>query len=253
MGTWSIRRRGCSRRRRAAASWSARRRGAQRGTRSRTSRFRRRARRARRNPSRPGSRSHATAEPAERPRTRGPFVGRRRELDLIRSVWQQATLERRPHVVTVVGPPGIGKSRLARETTAEVEAAGGRMIRGRCLPYEEQTGYHATAQLVRRRSRSSTRIPRAPSGPSSTRASDPSSPALRPSRRRGTSVCSSASRRMRPSSISGSCSSPSADCSRASGTSGRRWSSTRTSTGPRRASWISSSTSAPSSARPRSS
>ena len=93
---------------------------------------------------------NATAEPAERPQTRGPFVGRRRELDLIRSVWQQATLERRPHVVTVVGPPGIGKSRLARETTAEVEVAGGRMIRGRCLPYEEQTGYHATAQLVRR-------------------------------------------------------------------------------------------------------
>ncbi len=23
------------------------------------------------------------------------------------------------------------------------------MIRGRCLPYEEQTGYHASAQLVR--------------------------------------------------------------------------------------------------------
>ncbi len=89
------------------------------------------------------------SEPAERPGTTGPFVGRRRELDVIRSVWRQATLDRRPQVVTVVGPPGMGKSRLAREIAAEVEASAGRVIRGRCLPYEEQTGYHASAQLVR--------------------------------------------------------------------------------------------------------
>ena len=36
----------------------------------------------------------------------GPFVGRARELDVIRSVWRQATADRRPHVVTVVGAPG---------------------------------------------------------------------------------------------------------------------------------------------------
>ena len=49
----------------------------------------------------------------------------------------------------MLGPPGIGKSRLGREIAAEVEAGGGRMLRGRCLPYEEQTGYHASAQVVR--------------------------------------------------------------------------------------------------------
>ncbi len=91
----------------------------------------------------------AVTEPSERPATRGRFVGRTRELELIRSVWRQATADRRPHVVTVVGPSGIGKSRLCREIAAQVDAAGGRLLRGRCLPYDEQTGYHASGQLVR--------------------------------------------------------------------------------------------------------
>ena len=88
-------------------------------------------------------------EPSERPATLGRFVGRGGQLELIRSVWHRATTDRRPHVVTVVGPPGIGKSRLAREIAGEVEAGGGRVLRGRCVPYEEKTGYHASAQLVR--------------------------------------------------------------------------------------------------------
>ncbi|HET9937378.1 MAG TPA: AAA family ATPase, partial [Gaiella sp.] len=88
-------------------------------------------------------------EPSERPARLGPFVGRARELDVVRSVWRQALHERRPQLVTVVGPPGIGKSRLVREVATEVEASGGRVLRGRCVPYEERTGYHASAQLVR--------------------------------------------------------------------------------------------------------
>jgi class 3 adenylate cyclase/tetratricopeptide (TPR) repeat protein len=89
------------------------------------------------------------SEPAVRPERLGQFVGRTRELDLIRSVWRQATLDSRPHLITVVGTTGVGKSRLCRELAAEVEAAGGRLLRGRCLPYEERTGYHAATQIVR--------------------------------------------------------------------------------------------------------
>ena len=88
-------------------------------------------------------------EPSERPARLGPFVGRSRELDVVRSVWRQAIHERRPQLVTVVGPPGIGKSRLVREVGVEIQAAGGLVLRGRCVPYEERTGYHASAQLVR--------------------------------------------------------------------------------------------------------
>lgn len=89
------------------------------------------------------------ADVAERPVTLVPFVGRRRELEVIRSVWEQAIDESRPQVVTVLGSPGVGKSRLCREVAALVEADGALVVRGRCLPYEEKTGYNAFAQVVR--------------------------------------------------------------------------------------------------------
>jgi hypothetical protein len=69
----------------------------------------------------------------ERPKT--PMVGRDREMDLLSSIWDRAVTDRRPHLVTVVGPPGIGKSRLQREFSAHVHARAGRVARGRCLPY----------------------------------------------------------------------------------------------------------------------
>ena len=90
--------------------------------------------------------------PAERPIATNPLVGRSHELELMRSVWERAVTERRPHLVTVLGPPGIGKSRLCREVSALVDSGGGRVVRGRCLPYEEQTGYQAFAMIVRQES-----------------------------------------------------------------------------------------------------
>jgi class 3 adenylate cyclase/tetratricopeptide (TPR) repeat protein len=77
-----------------------------------------------------------------------PLVGRSRELDLMQSAWVRCMTERRPHLVTVLGPPGIGKSRLCREFSALVAADDGRILRGRCLPYGEQVGYQAFSRLV---------------------------------------------------------------------------------------------------------
>jgi class 3 adenylate cyclase/Cdc6-like AAA superfamily ATPase len=87
--------------------------------------------------------------PAERPIAENPLVGRDREIELLRSVWERAAAERRPHLVTVLGPPGIGKSRLCHEVSELVGASGGRIVRGRCLPYEEQTGYQAFSTIVK--------------------------------------------------------------------------------------------------------
>jgi class 3 adenylate cyclase/tetratricopeptide (TPR) repeat protein len=87
--------------------------------------------------------------PADRPLAAGRLVGRGRELELMQSVWSRCVAERRSHLVTVVGPPGIGKSRLCKEFSAAVTADGGRILRGRCLPYEEQAGYPAFAHIVR--------------------------------------------------------------------------------------------------------
>ena len=88
------------------------------------------------------------AGPAERAVRDTPLVGRSRELELMQSVWDRCRSELRPHLVTVLGPPGIGKSRFCREFAAQVGASGGRILRGRCLPYEEQVGYQAFSRLV---------------------------------------------------------------------------------------------------------
>jgi len=86
--------------------------------------------------------------PAERPLRATPLVGRDRELEILRSLWSRATDENRPHLVTLVGPPGIGKSRLCREIASLVGVSGGRILRGRCLPYEERLGYQAFSRIV---------------------------------------------------------------------------------------------------------
>jgi class 3 adenylate cyclase/tetratricopeptide (TPR) repeat protein len=93
--------------------------------------------------------SEVLAAPAERPIAAHPLVGRDREVDLMRTLWARTLEERRPHLVTLVGPPGIGKSRLCREVATFVERDGGQVLRGRCLPYGEQTGYQAFPQIVR--------------------------------------------------------------------------------------------------------
>ena len=87
--------------------------------------------------------------PADRPLASTTLVGRDRELELMRSIWSRAVTEKRPHLITVVGPPGIGKSRLCQEVSAMVAGADGRVLRGRCLPYGEQSGYQGFSFLVR--------------------------------------------------------------------------------------------------------
>ncbi|MGH2554519.1 MAG: AAA family ATPase, partial [Actinomycetota bacterium] len=89
------------------------------------------------------------AAPAERPVTSAPMVGRDREMALLESIWDRAVAERRPHLVTVIGPAGIGKSRLVREISSSIGDRGGRVVRGRCLPYETRAVYGAFSQQVK--------------------------------------------------------------------------------------------------------
>jgi class 3 adenylate cyclase/tetratricopeptide (TPR) repeat protein len=86
--------------------------------------------------------------PAGRRWAESALVGRSHELELMRSVWTRCLAELRPHLMTVLGPPGIGKSRLCHELSTVVSSDGGRILRGRCLPYEEQAGYQAFSSLV---------------------------------------------------------------------------------------------------------
>ncbi len=91
----------------------------------------------------------AAAPAGERMLSNAPLVGRERDLDLLTRLWDQVCSDRRPHLVTVIGPAGIGKSRLAEEFARVVSAQGGRALRGRSLPYGDSSAYGAFAQHVK--------------------------------------------------------------------------------------------------------
>ena len=90
-----------------------------------------------------------TAAIGERPVAPIPMIGRDRELEALTSIWSRVVDEGRAHFVTMFGPAGIGKSRLALEISQHVGASGGRVIRGRSTPYGEATPYSAFAQQVK--------------------------------------------------------------------------------------------------------
>jgi class 3 adenylate cyclase/tetratricopeptide (TPR) repeat protein len=79
----------------------------------------------------------------------GDLVGRGRELDVLRGIWERVAGGSVPHLVTVLGPAGIGKTRLAQEFDAVVEQLGGRTVHGRSLPYRESSAYFAFSTLVK--------------------------------------------------------------------------------------------------------
>jgi class 3 adenylate cyclase len=91
----------------------------------------------------------AKTAPAERPLSAAPFLGRDAELNLLVRTWTRTTDDLQPRLVTLVGLPGIGKTRLTHEVAAHVEKAGGRTLRGRALPYGERTAYGAFGQVIR--------------------------------------------------------------------------------------------------------
>jgi tetratricopeptide (TPR) repeat protein len=76
-----------------------------------------------------------------------PLIGRTRDLELLGTVWDKVCADRRTHLVTVFGPPGVGKSRLVRELSPRL-AREGLFLKGRCRPYGETTGYGAFGQQV---------------------------------------------------------------------------------------------------------
>src|SRR5439155_12589330 len=68
----------------------------------------------------------ASAPPGERSAGRVPMLGRESELDILEGIWSRVVSERRPNLVTVFGPAGIGKTRLMTEFVDGARAAGAR-------------------------------------------------------------------------------------------------------------------------------
>ena len=76
-----------------------------------------------------------------------PFVGRVRELQTLEAAFERASEERTCQLVTVLGSPGLGKSRLARELLASV-SGNARVVVGRCVPYGEGTTFRPLVEIV---------------------------------------------------------------------------------------------------------
>jgi class 3 adenylate cyclase/tetratricopeptide (TPR) repeat protein len=79
------------------------------------------------------------------------FVGRDSELELLRATYRRAASHSEPHLVTIVGEPGVGKSRLVRELWSVLAAEDPAPITrtGRCRAYGAGTTYWPLGDVVR--------------------------------------------------------------------------------------------------------
>ena len=93
------------------------------------------------------------AQPVRRGASRSetPLVGRADKLELLESLYMRVAREGRPHLVTVIGQAGVGKSRLLVElkrklADGELEPS---IRQGHCLPYGSGIVYWALGEVIR--------------------------------------------------------------------------------------------------------
>ena len=75
-----------------------------------------------------------------------PMIGRETELRRLRDAFAQAVHDRSCQLFTVLGSAGVGKSRLAAELLAAIEA---RVVRGNCLSYGEGITYWPVVEIIK--------------------------------------------------------------------------------------------------------
>ena len=76
-----------------------------------------------------------------------PIVGRRRELSLLRDVFDRTVTDQSCQLFTVLGVGGVGKSRLMAAFTDDIGAQA-TILRGRCLPYGEGITFYPLAEAL---------------------------------------------------------------------------------------------------------
>ena len=80
-----------------------------------------------------------------------PFVGRERERHLLRELFDRSVRESSLQLVTIVGEPGIGKTRLVADLHEHLSTGTAPVTwyRGRCLPYGESVTFAPLEEIVR--------------------------------------------------------------------------------------------------------
>lgn len=91
-----------------------------------------------------------TAGSIARP-SRAPLVGRTAELSQLHGLVGRVEQRRGPHLATVIGEAGVGKSRLLAELEQELQLAQTAPLirRGRCLPYGTSVAYWPLGEVIR--------------------------------------------------------------------------------------------------------
>jgi class 3 adenylate cyclase/tetratricopeptide (TPR) repeat protein len=80
-----------------------------------------------------------------------PFIGREIDLALLKGIFDKTVAARSPQLVTVVGEPGLGKSRIVAELFNYIDARTDLITwrQGRCLPYGEGITFWALGEIVK--------------------------------------------------------------------------------------------------------
>jgi class 3 adenylate cyclase/tetratricopeptide (TPR) repeat protein len=81
-----------------------------------------------------------------------PFIGREIDLAILKGIFDKTVAAASPQLVTVVGEPGLGKSRMVAELDTYVDARPGVLItwrQGRCLPYGEGITFWALGEILK--------------------------------------------------------------------------------------------------------
>ena len=80
-----------------------------------------------------------------------PYVGREIDLALLKGLFDKTLASNSAQLVTVVGEPGLGKSRIVAELSVYVDARPGLVTwrQGRCLPYGEGITFWALGEIVK--------------------------------------------------------------------------------------------------------
>ncbi len=80
-----------------------------------------------------------------------PFVGREIDLALLKGVFEKTVAANSVQLVTVVGEPGLGKSRIVAELGAFIDSREDLVTwrQGRCLPYGEGITFWALGEILK--------------------------------------------------------------------------------------------------------